>query len=95
VALGHTERGGDGGAGVGGGVGGDEVPEVAEEVGPACLVVVLSQGGEGPADQGEGPVALEEAFGGLVVGGLAEEAPLGVAGVDREGGPAAAALQGA
>jgi hypothetical protein len=49
---------------------------------------------EGAGDQGQCPVALEQPFGGPVMGRFAEEAALGVAGVDREDGPATAAPQG-
>jgi hypothetical protein len=50
---------------------------------------------EHPAEQGQGPVALEQPLGGPVVGRLVEEPALGVAGVARQGDPTAAALLGA
>ena len=49
---------------------------------------------EDPVEQGQGPGAVEEPLGRQVVGRLVEVAALGVAGVDREDRPAAAALQG-
>ena len=75
------------------GIGRQDRLESPEGLAPTPGLVVTLDSSQDPIDQRDGPVALEQPFGGLIMGGLAAEVGLGVSGVDREEADRAAPLE--
>ena len=89
---GHPEPRGQRGVGDGPRAGRQDDLELFELRGLSCPFLLPPEPLQHAVEQGQGPGALEEPFGGQIVRGFSEIATLGVASVDGEDGATAAAL---